>query len=104
VLSAGDATITSSTPEQIVIQVNALADGQLTLRDTCYPGWVAQVDDRIAPIECVDTMFRAVQVPAGQHTVVFDYQPQSVQTGIAISVAGVILLFAASVFTFWKRK
>jgi hypothetical protein len=89
VFSAGDATITSSTPEQLRVNVIAQANGRLVLRDTCYPGWVAQVDGAQATIECVDAVFRAVQVPAGEHTVMFGYQPQSVQIGMVISLAGV---------------
>ncbi len=98
VFSAGDASITESTPERVTVQVNARTNGRLTLRDTCYPGWVALVDGAPASIECVDAMFRAVQTPAGEHTVVFSYAPQSVRIGLAISAAGVALFIAMLLF------
>jgi hypothetical protein len=104
VFSAGDATITSSTPEQLRVNVIAQANGRLVLRDTCYPGWVAQVDGAQATIECVDAVFRAVQVPAGEHTVMFGYQPQSVQIGMVISLAGVAAIISVMLFALWKRK
>jgi hypothetical protein len=103
VFSAGDASITASLPEQVVVQVNAQADGTLILRDTCYPGWVALVDGDTVPIECADTVFRAVQVPAGEHTVVFSYVPQSVQVGAAVSIAGVVL-FIVALFVAMRNK
>jgi FtsH-binding integral membrane protein len=102
VFSAGDATITASLPEQVIVQVNARAAGTLILRDTCFPGWVAQIDGGTVPIECADTMFRAVQVPAGAHTIVFSYQPQSVQIGAAASIAGVALFLAVLLFAATK--
>jgi uncharacterized membrane protein YfhO len=104
VFSAGDAAITLSSPEQVVIQVNAESDGTLNLRDTCYPGWVAQVEGNTVPIECVDTVFRAVHVPAGEHTVVFSYAPQSVQIGAFISLAGAALFIVALLLVIRNKK
>jgi uncharacterized membrane protein YfhO len=43
------------------------------------------------PITCADTLFRAVQLPPGQHTVVFSYEPPLVRTGMILSGVGVLL-------------
>ena len=74
------------------------------LRDTCYPGWVAQVDGQPAAIDCVDTLFRAVHVPAGEHTIVFSYAPQSVNVGAMVSVAGGVLFMAVLALALRRRK
>ena len=42
-----------------------------------YPGWIAELDGRQTPILRADVLFRAVEVPAGRHTVVFRYAPLS---------------------------
>jgi len=63
------------------------APGYLALTDTWYPGWEATVDGQTTPILRADLMFRAVRLPPGRHTVEFRYRPQSVRTGVGVSVA-----------------
>ncbi len=67
---------------------------RLILRDACFPGWVARVDGVETPIACVDTLFRAVALPAGAKEVTFSYEPQSVRLGFIVSAAGVALWLA----------
>jgi uncharacterized membrane protein YfhO len=55
------------------------------------------VDGVETPIYRANYLFRGVVVPAGQHTVTFEYRPRSVVLGAAISaltlvVAGALLL------------
>lgn len=61
----------------------------LILRDACFPGWVARVDGVETPIECVDVMFRSVNLRAGAQMVVFSYEPQSVRIGQWLTAAGI---------------
>jgi uncharacterized membrane protein YfhO len=42
-----------------------------------YPGWVAEIDRRTVPILRANVLFRAVEVPAGSHRVVFRFAPFS---------------------------
>jgi hypothetical protein len=105
--SGGKARIIFDSPEKIVIETETpttnnqqlITNYQLILRDACYPGWVARIDGVETPIECVDILFRAVQAPAGKHTVEFSYEPASIRAGTALSLAGiaVCLLLAANV-------
>ncbi len=67
--------ITSYTPTHIEIEVDTDAAGYLLLTDAYYPGWQATVNGNPTPIQRANVMFRAVQLPAGEHTVVFTYQP-----------------------------
>ena len=50
-----------------------------------YPGWRATVDGQPAPIERANYAFRAVYVPAGQHTVQFVFDPLIWKVGLAVS-------------------
>jgi hypothetical protein len=74
--------------ERIALSVDAKRAGYLVLSDTYYPGWQATVDGRRAEVKPADVAFRAVAVPAGRHTVVFEYHPWSVRLGGMLSLAG----------------
>ncbi|MEO8608735.1 MAG: YfhO family protein [Chloroflexota bacterium] len=70
-----NATILAYTPERVDIQVDSTDEGFLLLTDTYYPGWVATVNGEMTPIYKADVMFRAVKVPPGKSTVIFEYKP-----------------------------
>jgi hypothetical protein len=98
-----DATITAYTPEHIEIQVDSTDEGNLILTDAYYPGWVATVNGEVKPIHKADVMFRAVQIPAGESTVIFEYKP-AWWPGILIlgAVAWLAALIAGFVIYRWK--
>ncbi len=79
-------------PETVVIRTELASPGWVLLTDTDYPGWVADIDGTPAPIFPADIQFRAVEVPAGAHTLTFRFQPKSVQIGFWLSGFGLLLL------------
>jgi hypothetical protein len=86
------AQFTEDSDERIRLSVDAKRAGYLVLSDTYYPGWQATVDGRRAEIQPADVAFRAVAVPAGRHTVAFEYNPLSVRVGGALSLAGLVAI------------
>jgi hypothetical protein len=72
-------------PNTVVLRSSAPAEGWVVLADVWYPGWQAQVDGQPAPVWRADTLFRAVQVPAGSHTIKFTYRPVSFWLGAVVS-------------------
>jgi len=58
----------------------------VVLTDAYYPGWKAYIDGRKADIFRANSLFRAVEVPAGTHSVLFRYEPTSFYLGIVISL------------------
>ena len=66
---------------EVEILVRADEPSLLVLTDLMYPGWSVLVDGKPArPVTA--SMFRAVHVPAGQHTVVWRYRPTWLATGL----------------------
>jgi hypothetical protein len=61
----------------ISIEVDAPAGGFIVLNDVWHPWWRATVDDKPVDILKANVLFRAVVVPAGQHTVRFSFRPFS---------------------------
>jgi hypothetical protein len=82
------ARFTEDSDECVELSVNAERAGYLVLSDTDYPGWQATVDGRRVDVQPADVAFRAVAVPAGRHTVAFEYHPRSVQVGGVLSLVG----------------
>jgi hypothetical protein len=87
-------------PAATQIQVTFEKPGWLLLADAYFPGWVAAVDGVPAPILHGDYAFRAVAVPAGAHTVVFDYQPGSLRTGLWLTGLGILFIVLLGLATF----
>lgn len=75
-----------------VVQVQAAGDGYLVFTDAWYPGWRVRVDGRESPLLRADLLFRAVYLPAGEHTVEFLYAPLSFRVGWMISAAALLLI------------
>jgi uncharacterized membrane protein YfhO len=64
--------------------------GPLVLIEQFYPGWRGSVDGHSVPVERWNGAFQSVQVPAGSHTVRFEYRPGSVLVGAAISMVSLL--------------
>jgi len=61
----------------VEIEVTSPAAGFVVLNDIWHPWWSAQVDGVDSEILRANVLFRAVQVPAGRHKVVFSFHPLS---------------------------
>jgi hypothetical protein len=79
--------VVEDSDERVALRMDAKRAGYLVLSDTYYPGWQATVDGRRAKVRPADVAFRAVAIPAGRHTVAFEYHPWSVKLGGALSLA-----------------
>jgi hypothetical protein len=62
------------------------------LTDLAYPGWVAEIDGAPAEWFPFDERFRAVDLSAGRHLVVWRFHPRSVVVGAWISAGSLLAL------------
>jgi hypothetical protein len=83
----------------VTIRANSPQDGWLILSDVFYPGWQATLDDAPAEIHLANEAFRAVEFPAGSHTVEFHYRPRSVFDGLIVSLASLVVIAAGLIVT-----
>ncbi len=65
------------------------------------PGWHATIDGRQVPIERRHEAFQSIQMPAGDHRVVFAFNPSSVPVGAFISIMALAGLIA---MVYLKKK
>ncbi len=75
----GHAAITSLQPGRIEIDARSEMGGMLALHAVYYPGWIAEIDGKPARVLRADVLFRGVEVPPGDHRVVFRYSPFSLE-------------------------
>ena len=92
------ADITRYEPERVVVEARGEADSLLVLTDSYYPGWRASVDGEPVRVLRANGLYRAVRLPAGRHRVVFEYAPESLRRGGAVSLASAALLLAVGLF------
>ncbi len=85
-------TVSNSTPGQVSLTVESARPGFVVLTDTFYPGWEATIDGQPAPIWPANLAFRAVAIPAGEHTVDFYYRPVSFRLGLGVSLASLLVV------------
>ncbi len=77
---------------ETIVHVNAKAPALLVMADAYYPGWKAYLDGKPSPIMRANFAFRAVAVPAGEHEIVFRYEPSYWRPGVALMLLGCVLL------------
>lgn len=84
-------------PDHIEIAVSNSAPALLMLSEIWDPGWSATIDGEPAPVLLANHIFRAVPVPAGDHTVVLRYDPPLLKTGLIVTAATTLLTAIAAI-------
>jgi len=92
------AVISSYRTNDVSVDVNMKSSGILVLSDLVYPGWHVYVDGNKTELLTVNYVLRGVVLESGQHKVRFSYEPSVLKSGIAISVAFLILALLLYIF------
>ncbi|HUG20273.1 MAG TPA: YfhO family protein, partial [Planctomycetaceae bacterium] len=88
-------------PERHVLKVEVPESGQLVVTELLFPGWQVNVDGEPATPVRVEGMFRGVELSPGEHTVVWQYRPDSFRWGIGLSLGMLCLLALIAHIRFW---
>ncbi len=89
---AGSARLSSWSPDETLLDVDALRPALVVLTDAYAPGWQAYVDDIETPITKTDYLFRGVRTEPGHHRVAFRYRIPGRELGRTISGATMLAL------------
>ena len=89
----GEVELISYHTNRLVVSSNSQDDGWLLISDTWYPGWISLIDGNKTDVLIGNYLFKAIQIPAGDHIIEVIYHPISFHAGLSISVVGIILLF-----------
>jgi hypothetical protein len=90
----GRARVTTFTPNEVVLDVEAERGGLLVVSEIFHPSWRASVDGAEVPVHRVDIALRGVEVPAGSHEVRFTYAAGAVGQGLAVGLLALLACLA----------
>ena len=86
--------LTKYTPRYLDYEYSTSKPGTIVFSEIYYPyGWKATIDGQPADIYRVNYMLRAINVPAGEHKIHMEFDPDSVKKGNAIAMACVIIMY-----------
>ncbi|SEQ47078.1 membrane protein YfhO [Hyunsoonleella jejuensis] len=107
--SAATIKVETYQPNYIKYKSNNPNKGFAVFSEIYYPkGWKATIDGEEASFKRVNYILRGMEIPAGEHTIEFKFDPDVVKTGSSISLASSALLFVLLVarifYEFKKRK
>ena len=90
-------------PDRIECDVTTNVPGYLRVIESWDIGWTASVNDQPAKIWPALDALLAVQLPAGQHHVVFEYRTPGARAGIIVSAASAAILLGLVVASRARR-
>ncbi len=96
--------VTEFKPESFTISVNSSTNAVLSVAHPDYPGWIATLDGTTTPILRAYGALAAVVVPAGEHTIVFKYDPLSYKLGAIVSLLAWVTAVLLGGISFYRRK
>lgn len=100
--------MTDYLPNKLTYQSSSSSDRLAVFSEIYYDkGWVASIDGNKADQVRVNYLLRGLMVPAGEHTIVFEFKPATYYTGEKVSYAGsvlLILMLAGGIFLESKKK
>jgi Bacterial membrane protein YfhO len=88
----GAARLLDARPDHWRVETEAVATAYLVVTDANAPGWRAEIDGHPTHVYTANRLFRAVQVPAGRHTVDMRYRPSAVAWGLAASALSLMAM------------
>ncbi|MGB5980558.1 MAG: YfhO family protein [Nonlabens sp.] len=91
--STAQIELISYDPERLEYKSENDKDGLAVFSEMYYPhGWKATLDGQEIPIAKVNYTLRGLNIPAGEHKIIFTFEPQVIKTGSIIMLGSNILL------------
>ncbi len=95
---------TAYAPNKLTYKSHSAKGNLAVFSEIYFPwGWTATIDGKNHPIGRVNYVLRAMQIPAGDHTIVFTFDPQSIKTTNTLATISVIIIYlmCALAVAFW---
>lgn len=85
---------TSYAPNRLAYRSHSANGGLAVFSEVYFPwGWKATIDGEPAEIGRVDYILRAMRIPAGNHEIVMEFEPDSIRNTVNIAYLAIILIY-----------
>lgn len=86
--STASITNLEHTPRYLKYESQSQVNGLGVFSEIYYPdGWIATIDNQEVPILRVNYVLRALEIPAGKHTIEFKFEPKAYTVGNKVTAA-----------------
>lgn len=86
--------LTSYAANRLTFKSHSANGGLAVFSEVYFPwGWKATIDGKEAPIGRVNYVLRAMQLPAGDHTIEMKYDPQEVHQTETVATTAILAIF-----------
>ena len=91
-------------PNRLVYKASTPKDGVVVFSEIYYPGWQVTIDGQPVDIARADYILRAINMPAGEHTIEMWFDPQSIHVTESIAYAALALLLIGVMLLAWTQR
>jgi hypothetical protein len=105
--SSATISLLESNPRYLKYTSESAAAGLAVFSEIYYPGWNATIDGEKAQVLRADYILRALEIPAGNHTIEFTFEPSAYTVGNKVTTASswlVLLLLAGSIVLSFRNS
>lgn len=100
--------LTAYSPKKLTYKSSSQKNGVAVFSEIYYPeGWVAKIDGEEASIVRANYVLRALRIPAGEHTITFEFNSESYEKGYTIAtISGylfVLIVFGGFGLAIFKK-
>ncbi|HJD76928.1 MAG TPA: YfhO family protein [Bacteroides reticulotermitis] len=96
--------LTAYEPNHLVYESSSTEAGVAVFSEIFYPGWRVTVDGQPVELARADYILRAMNIPAGKHTIEMSFDPQSLHTTEGIAYAALALLLVGVLVLVWTNR
>lgn len=105
--STASITFKQNLNDYLKYESNAATNQFAVFSEIYYPyGWIATVDGKETPIVRTNYLLRGINIPAGKHTIEFNFKPRTVALGnllgLILGIVGYIVLIGGG-FLLWRN-
>ncbi len=104
----GQIRLTSYAPNKLTYEASTTADKVAVFSEIYYPhGWHAYIDGKETPLGRVNYLLRALNVPAGEHTITMEFVPDAMRLdrfSVACFVLILLLTIGGLTYPLWRKK
>ena len=105
--STANIVLSSYHPEKLEYKYTSKTENNVAFSEVFYDkGWNAYIDNQPVDHFRLNYILRGLKVPAGKHSIRFEYNPKTYQTGsiLAVTFGGLIYLIIGLSIFLWIRK